>query len=189
MVRDSIGKLQEQQLALEQGILALQAGSLDRDTGERTSLSDEHVAEVAAPAEKSGPRIVASPEKRRAAGQLASTLIDALADYFVSAEEQSRSEARNIRTSLWRDLEKQRGNIETLLGRLAEQLGQQEEALSSLLGMLDQVGDRLNRQADALRSLSESQLQQAAAVRVLLEALRGLGAPEEVVLPQQYGHL
>jgi hypothetical protein len=120
-------------------------------------------------------------KKEQAATQLARTLMEALADYSVGVERQAQSQAETVGTSLCQELEKQRDSIESLIELFAERLGQQAEALSSVRRVLDGMGDRLDRQADAIRSLSELQVQQAMALKLLLEALGGSSVSAEAV--------
>ena len=80
-----------------------------------------------------------------------------------------------VETTLRQELEKQRDSTESSFEFIAERLGQQVEALSSVRRVLDGMGERLDRQADAIRSLSELQAQQATALKLLLEALAGGG--------------
>jgi DNA polymerase IIIc chi subunit len=177
-VRDSIRKR-----TLKQRIVMAEAEPDESDPDESTSISGDYLTEVAAPPWKSGPRIVASREKEQAATQLASTLMEALADYFVGAERQAQSQAEIVGTSLSQELEKQRDSIESLIELLAERLGQQAETLSSVRRVLDGMGDRLDRQADAIRSLSELQVQHAMALKLLLEALGGSSVSADAAGP------
>jgi hypothetical protein len=173
-VRDSIRKR-----TLKQRIVMAEAEPDESDPGESAGTRDDYRTEVAALPWKSGPRIVASREEEQAAAQLASTLMEALADYFVGAERQAQSQAEIVGTSLSQELEKQRSSIESLIQLLAERLQQQEENLSSLRNVLDGMGDRLNRQADAIRSLGALQVQNSMALKLLLEALGGSNVSAE----------
>jgi paraquat-inducible protein B len=175
-VRDSIRKR-----TLKQRIVMAEAEPDESDPGESAGTRDDYRTEVAALPWKSGPRIVASREEEQAAAQLASTLMEALADYFVGAERQAQSQAEIVGTSLRQELEKQRDSIESLIEPLADRLGQQAETLSSVRRVLDEMGDRLDRHADAIRSLSELQAQHAMVLKLLLKALGGSSVSAEAV--------
>jgi hypothetical protein len=138
-----------------------------------------HEAQAAAPLPAGnwpGPRAVLPREREQAAAQLAAGLTGAVAQFLLDAEKQVLNRADRARASTLDDLERQRDNVQKLIGMFAERLRQQEELHASLQEEFESVLDRLNRHAAALRSLSETQAHQAALLGQILDVLRRLAA-------------
>lgn len=135
---------------------------------------EEQTPKASPAGDRPGPRAVSPREREQAAAQLAAALTGALAEFILDAERQVLNRADRVRASTLDDLERQRTNVESLIGMFAERLRQQEEGLSSLHSELEEAIERLSRHADVIRFLSEAQAHQAALLGQLLAVLRQL---------------
>lgn len=134
---------------------------------------------ASAAGDRPGPRVVPPRDREQAALQLASSLTGAVAQFLLDAEGQALSRAERVRASALADLERQRANVESLMGRFAERLQQQEDGLSSLRKELEPALATLQRYewyAEAIQSLSERQAHHDALLGQLREVVGRLAA-------------
>lgn len=126
--------------------------------------------------DKDRPHLVSPRAPEQDAAQLAATLVGALASYLLDAEKRALHQTDKVCVSVLDDFERQRASVESLIGVLAERLGQQDNELSALQRDSRRATERLDRQAEAIRSISYVQEQQFALVKQILELLKHLEA-------------
>ena len=127
-------------------------------------------------AEKLGLRVVPLRDREQIASQLAASLTDAFSQVLLNAERRTLNQSDKVRATMLDDLERQRANIESLIGLFAERLRQQEDTLAVLKEQVAGASARLDRQAEGIRSLSETQEQNAQLFRQFLDVLERLNA-------------
>jgi len=176
-VRDSITKLEGEERALQRSILPMQVGPPEREPEETADIQSDERAEDATSADKGGPRVVPPREREQEAGWLAGSFTDALEQYLLNAEGRVRDHADKTCASLRNDLERQRSNIESLVGLFAQRLRHQEEGLFLLQKMVEDTIGRLDRQADLIRSMNEREVRRTDALMEVLRLLRASAAP------------
>jgi hypothetical protein len=145
--------------------------SLSDERGSVQRGSEEALHETAA-TDKDRPHLVSPREPEKDAAQLAATLVEGFESYLLNAERRVLNQTDQVCVSLLDDFERQRASVESLIGVLAERLGQQDKDLSALQRELRKATERLDRQAEAIRSVSYAQGQQIALVKQILGLLK-----------------
>lgn len=146
----------------------------DGDLGKGTPTPEPTVA-----GERLGPRVVWPRDREQAAVRLAASLTEAVADFLLDAEKLVSLRADKIRASTLEDLERQRANVESLIGLFADRLREHEESVSSLKAEVAGLRSRLDSHAEALRSLDAIQARNSIAFSQVLEVVRHLAAALE----------
>lgn len=149
--------------------------SLSDERGSVPRGSDGALHETAA-TEKDLPHLVSPREPEQDAAQVAATLVEVLEFYLQNSERRALHQTDEVCVSLLDDFERQRASVESLIGVLAERLGQQDNDLSALQRDSRKATERLDRQAEAIRSISQAQAEQFALVKQILELLKHLEA-------------
>jgi hypothetical protein len=169
-------KLEEEEVALERSMLALQPESLPSEAEETAGIHGDDPVETDSSAEQYGPRVVPLRDRKRPASQLAEELVENLAKSLSKAESSVLEWVEKVLAALWEDVERQRSSTGSLVGIVAERLRHQEETLSSLQKTTQENVDRLDRHTEMIRSITEAQASHATMLGQLLEVLRLLRA-------------
>lgn len=151
----------------------------ERLGGVQRSIGGDEAGQETAVADKERPHLISPPERERDAARLAGAVGDAFTQYLLNAEKRILNQTDKVRASMLDDIERQRANVESLIGLFAERLRQQEDGLSAVQRDSIEADERLDRQAEAIRSISQTQAQQMALVKQILELLKRSGASTE----------